>query len=57
LYKKEQKLLPSQLILGVLHRGNVINPASMKQALMLSARRLPGVGLFEQGTKLKFFFK
>ena len=39
-------------IVGVLHRGNVINPASMKQALMLSARRLPGVGVFEQG---KFF--
>ena len=36
-------------IVGVLHRGNVINPASMKQALMLSARRLPGVGVFEQG--------
>ncbi|XP_046398458.1 membrane-bound transcription factor site-1 protease [Ischnura elegans] len=34
---------------GVLHRGNVINPASMKQALMASARRLPGVGMFEQG--------
>lgn len=34
---------------GVLHRGNVINPASMKQALMASARRLPGVNMFEQG--------
>ncbi|XP_039276563.1 membrane-bound transcription factor site-1 protease isoform X2 [Nilaparvata lugens] len=34
---------------GVLHRGAVINPASMKQALMASARRLPGVGMFEQG--------
>ena len=33
----------------MLHRGNIINPASMKQALMLSARRLPGVGIFEQG--------
>nr|XP_023028172.1 membrane-bound transcription factor site-1 protease [Leptinotarsa decemlineata] len=34
---------------GVLHRGEVINPASMKQALMASARRLPGVNMFEQG--------
>jgi len=34
---------------GVLHRGNVINPASMKQALIASARRLPGVGIYEQG--------
>ena len=29
---------------GVLHRGSVINPASVKQCLMSSARRLPGVG-------------
>ena len=34
---------------GVLHWGSVINPASMKQALMSSARRLPGVSIFEQG--------
>jgi len=34
---------------GVLHRGGVINPASMKQCLVSSARRLAGVGLFEQG--------
>jgi membrane-bound transcription factor site-1 protease len=34
---------------GVLHRGEVINPASIKQALMASARRLPGVNMFEQG--------
>lgn len=34
---------------GVLQRGSVINPASMKQALMASARRLPGVNMFEQG--------
>lgn len=34
---------------GVLHRGGVINPASMKQALIASSRRLPGVGMFEQG--------
>ena len=31
------------------HRGSVINPGSMKQALLASARRLPGVGMFEQG--------
>ena len=30
------------LLSGVLHRGSIINPASMKQALMSSARRLPG---------------
>ncbi|KAL1517236.1 hypothetical protein ABEB36_001026 [Hypothenemus hampei] len=35
---------------GVLHRGeDIVNPASMKQALMASARRLPGVNMFEQG--------
>ncbi|CAG9857116.1 unnamed protein product [Phyllotreta striolata] len=34
---------------GVLHRGDVINPASVKQALMASARRLPDVNMFEQG--------
>ncbi|XP_018320423.1 membrane-bound transcription factor site-1 protease isoform X2 [Agrilus planipennis] len=34
---------------GVLHRSDIINPASMKQALMASARRLPGVNMFEQG--------
>ncbi|CAG9770661.1 unnamed protein product [Ceutorhynchus assimilis] len=35
---------------GVLHRGeDIINPASMKQALMASARRLPGANIFEQG--------
>ncbi|XP_071545683.1 membrane-bound transcription factor site-1 protease [Panulirus ornatus] len=34
---------------GVLHRGGIINPASIKQALMASARRLPGVNMFEQG--------
>jgi len=39
----------SLLYSGVLHRGGVINPASMKQALIASARRLPGVGMFEQG--------
>lgn len=35
---------------GVLHRGeDIVNPASMKQALMASARRLPGANMFEQG--------
>ena len=34
---------------GVMHRGSVINPASMKQSLIASTRRLPGVGMFEQG--------
>lgn len=34
---------------GVLHRSEAINPASIKQALMASARRLPGVNMFEQG--------
>ncbi|XP_065207712.1 membrane-bound transcription factor site-1 protease [Planococcus citri] len=37
------------LMSSVLHRSNLINPASMKQALMASARRLPKVGMFEQG--------
>lgn len=37
------------LMSGVLHMGSAINPASMKQALMASARRLPGVPMFEQG--------
>ena len=53
----------SLLLSGVLHRGTIINPASMKQALMSSARRLPGVGIFEQGAgkldllKVRLFFK
>lgn len=34
---------------GVLDRNGIINPASMKQALMASARRLSGVNMFEQG--------
>lgn len=34
----------------MLHRGeDIINPASMKQALMASARRLTGANMFEQG--------
>lgn len=32
----------------VLNR-ELVNPASMKQALISSARRLPGVNMFEQG--------
>lgn len=35
---------------AVQHRGNAVNPASVKQALMASARRLPGFNIFEQGT-------
>ncbi|XP_056009187.1 membrane-bound transcription factor site-1 protease-like isoform X2 [Ostrea edulis] len=34
---------------AVLDRAKTINPASMKQALMASARRLPEVNMFEQG--------
>lgn len=37
------------LMSGVLHLGNSINPASMKQALMASSRRLTGIPMFEQG--------
>ncbi len=37
------------LMSGVLHLGNIINPASMKQALMASAHRLQNVPIFEQG--------
>ncbi|KAK3746384.1 hypothetical protein QZH41_018216 [Actinostola sp. cb2023] len=39
----------SLLLSAVKHRGNAINPASVKQALMASARRLPGFNIFEQG--------
>lgn len=34
---------------AVIDRAHVINPASMKQALMASARRLQEVNMFEQG--------
>lgn len=34
---------------GVLHMGDLINPASMKQALIHSAHRLPNAPIFEQG--------
>jgi membrane-bound transcription factor site-1 protease len=34
---------------AVSHRSDVINPASMKQSLIVSAQRLPGVNMFEQG--------
>ncbi|KAL8614731.1 Membrane-bound transcription factor site-1 protease [Nucella lapillus] len=37
------------LLSAVLERSHVINPASVKQALMASARRLPDVNMFEQG--------
>lgn len=36
------------LLVGAVPRGNV-NPASIKQALMTSARRLVGPNMFEQG--------
>ena len=36
---------------AVSHRSDVINPASMKQSLIASAQRLPGVNMFEQGTE------
>lgn len=39
----------SLLLSAVKHRGNNVNPASVKQALMASARRLPGFNIFEQG--------
>jgi membrane-bound transcription factor site-1 protease len=34
---------------GVTHLGSIINPASVKQSLMASAKRLPNVNMFEQG--------
>lgn len=34
---------------GVVQTGGIVNPASVKQSLMASARRLPGVNMFEQG--------
>ncbi|KAI1287806.1 Membrane-bound transcription factor site-1 protease [Halotydeus destructor] len=37
------------LMSGVLHMGSLINPASVKQALMASSRRLSGIPIFEQG--------
>lgn len=37
------------LMSGVSNMGNLINPASMKQALLASAQRLPNVPIFEQG--------
>lgn len=40
--------LSSSVCSTVLNR-ELVNPASMKQALIASARRLPGVNMFEQG--------
>ncbi|XP_063510211.1 membrane-bound transcription factor site-1 protease isoform X2 [Pongo pygmaeus] len=34
---------------GTVQKRELVNPASMKQALIASARRLPGVNMFEQG--------
>lgn len=39
---------PLSVCSTVLNR-ELVNPASMKQALIASARRLPGVNMFEQG--------
>jgi len=30
-------------------RGGILNPASMKQALVEGATRIPGINLYEQG--------
>lgn len=32
-----------------MQKRELVNPASVKQALIASARRLPGVNMFEQG--------
>ncbi|MGH0172896.1 UNVERIFIED_CONTAM: hypothetical protein FKN15_064358 [Acipenser sinensis] len=37
------------LLASTVQNRELINPASMKQALIASARRLPGVNMFEQG--------
>uniref|UniRef100_A0A8C4QCE9 Membrane-bound transcription factor site-1 protease n=1 Tax=Eptatretus burgeri TaxID=7764 RepID=A0A8C4QCE9_EPTBU len=37
------------LLLSSVEHRHLMNPASMKQALIASARRLPGVNMFEQG--------
>lgn len=34
---------------STVQKREVVNPASVKQALIASARRLPGVNMFEQG--------
>lgn len=34
---------------STVQRRELVNPASMKQALIAAARRLPGVNMFEQG--------
>ncbi|KAG8143904.1 hypothetical protein E2320_001045 [Naja naja] len=37
------------LLVSTVPKREMVNPASMKQALIASARRLPGVNMFEQG--------
>ncbi|XP_067576060.1 membrane-bound transcription factor site-1 protease isoform X2 [Pseudorca crassidens] len=37
------------LLVSTVQRRELVNPASMKQALIAAARRLPGVNMFEQG--------
>ncbi|XP_050538541.1 membrane-bound transcription factor site-1 protease isoform X2 [Daktulosphaira vitifoliae] len=34
---------------GILAQGKSVNPANMKQALVTSSQRLPGINMFEQG--------
>ncbi|XP_052583216.1 membrane-bound transcription factor site-1 protease isoform X4 [Peromyscus californicus insignis] len=37
------------LLVSTVQKRELVNPASVKQALIASARRLPGVNMFEQG--------
>ncbi|EMP41243.1 Membrane-bound transcription factor site-1 protease [Chelonia mydas] len=37
------------LLVSTVQKREMVNPASMKQALIASARRVPGVNMFEQG--------
>lgn len=37
------------LFSSILAQGKEVNPASMKQALIASSQRLPGINMFEQG--------
>jgi len=39
----------SSLACSTVSNRELVNPASMKQALIASARRLPGANMFEQG--------
>lgn len=46
-YEKIRKYMI--FLLSTVQKRELVNPASMKQALIASARRLPGVNMFEQG--------